>query len=635
MAYFPNIFALFKPAPPPPPPVVAPVPLPKTIPQTAVEKVAVKLLSEELSTNTQSLIDKTIRETQQSPEEQMAVFSALQRSVLKTAMTITSPLNTLSCEKKLKSKLFIAGGETLFTKALDGFMIGQIMIETPLLGLETYFIFYKKAIIKSAKAELQKKEKELEVLTKQLQPPKREIMIAFAEKSREVRLLKKWIEDNEKALVSEIEKVCYVSLIIAPESIRSLAKALDLVTNPLTKTLSIAGPVAFLLAAGYKYQKAFRAATQHDQWIAKNKDQNNDVKALLEKRKELDKTRADNAKIPFQQILSKIRSLDPKTNFDAVKAMLKKEGIYLENISSLDELLKELNSNESQLEESMFKKYTEHRQTVSALTKNGLKAMFDSKNKLEKGFYDLKLKLRTSALGLTFILSALSITFAINSSLIPGAIGAALLLISTTGIGALVVAGTVMLVSLAYLIIKKRNYLWTYVNALQARTTIKEIPLLVQVSRLKKQQFKLLETMRAIEGFNAQLKKLESIEHLQKNHWIKQIQEKKAKCELEKDKISAKIALLEKSIKDRETSLKPLKEQISEAGWKDYLKLNRLDQKTASIIASYKDIIAQEPATLEFMQKKMGVTLQNVEKDLKKFFGMDDEEMSSFIKGRG
>lgn len=577
-----------------------------------LEKRAATLLSTNLDKNLSrpaALIDKTIKECSRSFKEKMSLLNTFQKAGMKTYATLSSPLATFSLEKKLKSRVVSQWINGAATHILDGLLAGQIALDTPLLGLETYFILSKLSLIRQAKAELKNREKESNKTEQQ---------------NKEIEQIKQWIQQNQQALKSEVEKTTFATLVIFPDTTRTVARLIGYASEKLTKALSIAGPISSFLSTVYKYRKASRNFHTQKQYLSKMECT---AQALLQKREKQDKELAETYKASFAKLLREVRS---GQSFDDTVALLKKEGIHVnklpgcEGVKYLDTLKTIMLRYDVQ--QAMLKQYTDYHLTLSAMTKNLLLDMHNRKHNIEKGFYKLKFALRTGVLISTAIFSGIAIVNAIDSGIITGEVGKWLITMATTGMGALAVVGALLLTSLVYLYIKKPNYIKSYFNLQQAWLAIREIPLTFQNYWLKKHQEYLMEYNRMHDVFNVQLKLVET------NAQAAKLREELSKkiAQLEKKRVgeAAKIAKIEKNIENLEVWIKPGKDKIVQAGWKDFAKEYGYKEEMEPL-----KLLAEKAAYIpEELRKRLGLKMQNVERELRQFFSLDDEELASHIK---
>lgn len=565
------------------------------------------------------------------PDRKMKAIKILQEGMGKTPTFLAWPLNFILFERKLKSSVapILFDGNSNVIKAIDNMHIAALGLDNLGIAFEGGIYILKRKFLNEARKELEAFREELSNMDPNLE--------AHKAKEEEINNLEKWIKYYEGELGYEGKKLILTTTSNIPDTIK-LGYTIygQAIGSGVKGFLNVAGPIASVLATGYKYYAAKKYAKAHTQWVDKFREPTLDatgVKALLQKRTEQDDKMDLKAEEHFRNLIYNLQRQVPPLTGVELRNKLKEQGIHLEHIPGTERIVTlndfvQVYKNNSAFADTVFGQFCDYRKTVAIMTKKALLGMVEGKHGLEGGVHKRKVALRKFGFYATLTVSALSLALMIKSTLIPGIAGVALLAVCSTGIGLLVIAGIVMLSGLAFLIWKRPNLFKTYLKLQQARLVFFEIPTAFRKWQLQKAE-------------NNLNKRIAS--HLTEN-----------------DELEGKIEELKTKVHEWEEKLKPLKHKIMKAGWKDYLRETHLGstykgkRKPSQPLDPVEEVSSKlqflrasnlvDDSLLNTLRDRFGIhgskdlkdfgskDWNDFEHQLKEFCAMDNEETSHFIK---
>lgn len=376
--------------------------------------------------------------------------------------------------------------------------------------------------------------------------------------------------------------------------------------------------------------------------------------------------------------LDKIPGGESIRSWDKLRQFLEKTTrYYYDNSGEIIENDEEVGHTRRHLLE---KQYTDHRNTLDVMTKKALLGTIEGKHGMEGADYSRKVLIRATAFWASLIMAGLAIALAIKSTLIPGIAGAALIAICSTGFGVVALSFMVMVTFLCIFIWKRRHTLGTYFKLDQASIAFKSIPKSFRawqcsraendLKKIRKEMNSIKDHLREIEKALKLVKEGKSIDfgecsfvkaHFDSKHKMLDVDDQKELLEQQKGKLEkelkakkGKAKKIKEEIEEKEEQIKywddkiaPLKDKITQAGWKDYLKEARLGKTfqgreldpardiTKALRLNQKSDIEIDDDFFDVLFKRMGLRPQyfeEFEKGLREFCAMSNEEMTHFIK---
>lgn len=332
---------------------------------------------------------------------------------------------------------------------------------------------------------------------------------------------------------------------------------------------------------------------------------------------------------------------------------LKEAGItFPEPILTIEDLQAAIKNPD--LRKNMNVMMVKKKEMLSVSLRNGLRTMCQKKYSLDRGFLELAESKAMVFLGYSSVMTAATLIFKL---VIAGAF--ALLALKTLGFGFLALLGGALGIGACYLYVKKPNVFKSYFQGLQLRLAFWKIPLAIQQFR---KNYNLLESMKTSEEIRAIWQKVHLVDRLLPNSDVKDLpayREELMKAVKKKEEevglLNGKIKELNESILHLDERVKPLQEQVYEAGANDFL-IHLHEGKGAelgladdfNVLAEY---LLQDATILEDKRTKkillhMGIDLgqlsdenkdsmiETLAKQIRQFFALDIKETMEFIEGQ-
>ncbi|CCB87450.1 putative uncharacterized protein [Parachlamydia acanthamoebae UV-7] len=372
------------------------------------------------------------------------------------------------------------------------------------------------------------------------------------------------------------------------------------------------------------------------------------ISALLSKRKETDELRR-------KQLNKIIENLKSQSFEDCLKA-LKNVGMRIPLEIHTKEQLLEVFKNYAE-RDNLIEETIRHQDTISQLTRNGLKAQSLKKQKLEHRFSKFKLGSSTVSLLLAVISTAIMTTLAVLA--LVGVFSFPPLGLALLGLGFSLATIAVIVTGGLYFYSQKPALTKEWLKGVNYRLALYGIPATYQAFKLQLKKIKQLRKAYAVHDLNVKINELEGIlkfpnqevsfSHLPKSlqplvkkyqkgglsldereHLKEQLkkesekyQKKLAQNEETKQKIDAQILAAEKKLKYWKGKQAPLEKRLIQAGLRDYLKASRLDIDTKGEPIPFSQILVEgilhEPSQLDaemegILVHKMGIDFSKIKK---------------------
>lgn len=519
----------------------------------------------------------------------------------------------------------------------------------------------------------------------------------------EVERLKGWMRRQDQLLTKEAMALGVEAIACTPLAFKALTHILGVSTPAMqyagTWVLSVAG----VAVNSYEVYKAAESVQTHQEWMARFREKpvaaepikkgivpegvRSAISKLLQNRKNgLEKRMLENA-VEFD--IWAVRLRPEEHTFDELSQSFREKGISLEslNIASKEELQQALSDPAKRRE--VLQAYTEHKQTIAVMTRNGMKALAEKKHNIERKFLNFKLSSASISLAVSFLGAAAILT--LKTLAVVGVIAIPTAAMGWTGVGLFAVGVILILVGVFLIYWYKPQIFKAFFQGVQLRLALYEIPHAFQSFRHNLHQIEALKESVALSRFRAQTQELKGLlkeseaieakdlpvamrpllerlkvkaeERLDRER-LRELEKELDQMEVEETKrrterlnaIEEKVRKLKESAEGWEKKMAPLKQQLLRAGWEDFLRESQLAKDRFGNAMRIDDVFVEgifaddnllDPMTLLILKYQLGIDIQSlrrmknteevkkeVKEALKSFFAMNDTALIKFIEGQ-
>lgn len=567
-----------------------------------------------------------------------------------------------------------------------GIMDAQLALKVPEVLGKSANLIYKRIVVKNLR-------KQIELMLSSSEPN----TVAKAKK------LKGWVDLQDELITEESLALGLETLAYSPKALKAVLLTLDKFPNIVAYGDLWIAAVTGIVLNGYQVYKVGKAVKTQEAWLEEIKEKPlteepitkgkvpqaliDATKGLLKKREDAFEIRKREARAEFLQWIQ----VEARKNqdFDVLQETLKQKGVHLEQleqpITSKEQLLSAIEQ-ETPVINLLLGQYSEHKLTISTLTRNAIKTLSEKKQRIEKKFNTFELKKSKVALAISILTFGAVLTMKTLAVLAIITIPAVCM--AATGAGIFVLGIAIIAVGLIYLYKTKPHLFKEFLKGTQLRMALYGIPHAIDNFAIKIKKIKQLKESMRIMKYSAQAeelrgileqnesiavsslpkdlrplfdelkvrssKRLQQAEIIQAKQRLQEIQEAAVNESKEKqNKLQKEIEQWTEKMKGWQKKLDPLQKRVREAGSKDFARAAKLaedrhgdpmnlEQVIVDGLFNDPDLIDED--TLQLFEKELGIDLKALRDDpnadskesaleaLQTFFAMDNTKIVSFIR---
>jgi hypothetical protein len=568
-----------------------------------------------------------------------------------------------------------------------GIMDAQLAIKVPVILGNTSNLIYKRIVLKHLGAQ--------QIKMEQSSDP---VVVEKAIK------LKGWVELQDLRLTKESLSLGLELLVYTPKGLKAVLVTMDKFSHFIAYGDLWMSAITGLLLNGYRVYQTSQVIKTQAKWLEEIRqspivpqpisatgvpeEMKHAVKTLLDKRQKAFSTKKQQTKTEFSQWI--YDALSRTSSMDTLSPILREKGVRLDSfdppIRSREDLFALLERDPARTDQ-LLSQYVEHKQTISVLTKQGLKTLSEKKQRIEKSINRFQYKKAIGSFTISGVIFATMLT--LKTLVLAAVITLPAIAIASTGVGVFSLGILVVAIGLIALYRTKPHLFKEFFHGTQLRLSLYAVPHAFQNFQLHlKQISQLKHSIRSLE-FRAQAQELQGIleqsqtvdaaklppdllplfkklkagaskmltesDMIEANNRLKEIVANETKiAEAEQAKLNQAVEDYQEKVAVWKKRMAPLKQRLAIAGTQDFARTSKLAKDRFGNPLKFEEVLVEglfnDPSLLDdsvsiLLERELGIDLkalrnrpdlaevkQDVLEALRTFFGMDNTAIASFIE---